>query len=180
MTEITEANEHDLQAGVAEDLLEKEEYMAAVKEADKVLAALEPSLPALAQAALVRGKALVLEQMRIMSVTGEMPKNRGVFRVVRDALELSRKIDPENDETKEILSRLLRLVRQLPPPPPPTAARRADFDVVIVGAGASGVGTAVMLTETFGLDPSRVVLVERGAKVGETFRRWPAEMRFIR
>jgi G3E family GTPase len=53
------------------------------------------------------------------------------------------------------------------------------LDVLIVGAGASGVGMGLMLTRVFGLDPSRVLLVERGGKVGETFRRWPKEMRFI-
>eukprot|EP00966_Prymnesium_polylepis_P215733 4995331-Prymnesium_polylepis.1 len=36
-----------------------------------------------------------------------------------------------------------------------------------------------MLTKTFGLDASRVLLIERGESVGDTFRRWPAEMRFI-
>ena len=51
--------------------------------------------------------------------------------------------------------------------------------MIIVGAGAAGVGTALMLTATFGLDPSRVLLIERGEAVGETFRRWPEEMRFI-
>ena len=54
-----------------------------------------------------------------------------------------------------------------------------ELDVVIVGAGAAGVGCALMLTKTFGLDASRVVVVERGDEVGATFRRWPAEMRFI-
>ena len=54
-----------------------------------------------------------------------------------------------------------------------------QVDVVVVGAGAAGVGTALMLTKTFGLDASRVLLVERGEEVGATFRRWPAEMRFI-
>jgi putative flavoprotein involved in K+ transport len=55
----------------------------------------------------------------------------------------------------------------------------AAHDVVIVGAGAAGVGCAMMLTKTFGLDPSRVLLLERGDAIGESFRRWPAEMRFI-
>ena len=36
-----------------------------------------------------------------------------------------------------------------------------------------------MLTQEFGLDPKRVLLVERGEGVGETFRQWPREMRFI-
>ena len=54
-----------------------------------------------------------------------------------------------------------------------------DADVLIVGAGASGVGTALSLTRAFGLDPSRVRLVDRGDAVGASFRAWPAEMRFI-
>ena len=53
------------------------------------------------------------------------------------------------------------------------------YDVIIVGAGASGVGVGLMLTKVFGLNPKRVQLIERGEKVGETFRQWPKEMRFI-
>lgn len=53
------------------------------------------------------------------------------------------------------------------------------YDVIIVGAGASGVGMGLMLTRVFDLDPKRVLIVERGEKVGESFRRWPREMRFI-
>ena len=53
------------------------------------------------------------------------------------------------------------------------------LDVIVVGAGAAGVGCALMLTTTFGLDASRVLLIERGEAVGDTFRRWPDEMRFI-
>ena len=60
-----------------------------------------------------------------------------------------------------------------------TELAAAAHDVIIVGAGAAGVGCAMMLTKTFGLDPSRVLLIERGEGVGDTFRRWPAEMRFI-
>lgn len=66
--------------------------------------------------------------------------------------------------------KLPQLRKDLPPP---------ALDVVVVGAGAAGVGTALMLTTTFGLDSSRVLLVERGEEIGETFRRWPDEMRFI-
>eukprot|EP00966_Prymnesium_polylepis_P312527 7222003-Prymnesium_polylepis.1 len=54
-----------------------------------------------------------------------------------------------------------------------------SLDVIIVGAGAAGIGCAMMLTKTFGLETSRVLLIERGEAIGETFRRWPAEMRFI-
>ena len=53
------------------------------------------------------------------------------------------------------------------------------LDVIVVGAGAAGIGCALMLTTTFGLDASRVLLIERGEAVGDTFRRWPDEMRFI-
>ena len=53
------------------------------------------------------------------------------------------------------------------------------LDVVVVGAGCSGVGVGFALTQVFGLAADRVLLVDRGAGVGETFRRWPKEMRFI-
>ena len=42
-----------------------------------------------------------------------------------------------------------------------TELAAAAHDVIIVGAGAAGVGCAMMLTKTFGLDPSRVLLIER-------------------
>ena len=54
-----------------------------------------------------------------------------------------------------------------------------DAAVIIVGAGAAGIGTAVSLVHTFGLDPSRVLLLERGEGVGTSFRMWPEEMSFI-
>jgi len=50
------------------------------------------------------------------------------------------------------------------------------FDVVIVGAGAAGVGCGVILRH---LEINDFTLLERGAHVGESFRRWPREMRFI-
>ncbi|EOD40368.1 hypothetical protein EMIHUDRAFT_69760 [Emiliania huxleyi CCMP1516] len=53
------------------------------------------------------------------------------------------------------------------------------LDVLIVGAGASGVGMGILLTKVFRLRPQRVLLVERGGGVGESFLRWPREMRFI-
>jgi len=54
-----------------------------------------------------------------------------------------------------------------------------DAAVIVVGAGAAGIGFAITLTKTFGLDPSRVLLVEKGDGVGTSFRQWPEEMRFI-
>ena len=49
------------------------------------------------------------------------------------------------------------------------------FDVIVVGAGAAGVGVGMAL-ETAGVES--MVILERG-KVGESFRRWPEEMQFI-
>ena len=48
-------------------------------------------------------------------------------------------------------------------------------DVVIVGAGAAGVGIACMLKD-LGLE--NMLIIERD-KVGSTFEKWPDEMRFI-
>jgi thioredoxin reductase len=52
-----------------------------------------------------------------------------------------------------------------------------DFEVIIVGAGAAGVGLGVALRQ-IDLDESNFLILERH-QVGESFRRWPAEMRFI-
>ena len=35
-------------------------------------------------------------------------------------------------------------------------------DVIIIGAGAAGIGCGSMLQNVFGLDPSRVLVLERG------------------
>ena len=53
-----------------------------------------------------------------------------------------------------------------------------ELDLVIVGAGASGVGCGVM-AKRFGVAPSRTLILERGSSVGSTFDKWPEEMRFI-
>jgi putative flavoprotein involved in K+ transport len=49
------------------------------------------------------------------------------------------------------------------------------LDVVIIGAGASGIGCAAILQE---LGVTRTKIVER-YEIGGTFLRWPKEMRFI-
>merc|ERR1719398_363629 len=36
-----------------------------------------------------------------------------------------------------------------------------------------------MLVAHFGIDHKRMLLLERGTRVGESFRQWPKEMRFI-
>ena len=52
---------------------------------------------------------------------------------------------------------------------------KENYDVVIVGGGASGIGIAAMLKD-FGVE--RMVVLER-EKVGATFYKWPKEMQFI-
>ena len=54
-----------------------------------------------------------------------------------------------------------------------------QVDVVVVGAGAAGIGCAVSLTRAFGLDSDRVRILERSDTVGASFRAWSEEMRFI-
>ena len=49
------------------------------------------------------------------------------------------------------------------------------YDVVIVGAGAAGIGMASMLKD-FGIE--KMLVLEKD-KVGSTFDKWPEEMRFI-
>lgn len=51
---------------------------------------------------------------------------------------------------------------------------RQEHAIVVVGAGAAGVGVGVALKRI----GAPFTIVERGA-IGESFRRWPAEMRFI-
>ena len=50
-----------------------------------------------------------------------------------------------------------------------------NYDVVIVGAGAAGVGISSMLKD-FGVE--KMVVLERD-EIGATFDKWPKEMRFI-
>ncbi|EGB03177.1 hypothetical protein AURANDRAFT_34382 [Aureococcus anophagefferens] len=95
--------------------------------------------------------------------------------------QLALRFVPENEDAQEEVARLQGVVSELPEEdaPQPPANHPEPYDVVVVGAGAAGVGVALMLTGVFGLDAGRVLLVERGGAVGETFRRWPKEMRFI-
>ena len=55
------------------------------------------------------------------------------------------------------------------------AEAHEEYDVVIVGAGAAGIGCAVALRD-LGLE--RFVILERH-EIGASFARWPEEMRFI-
>ena len=177
-TEATMAEDYDDRVAHVEKLMDKEDFRRAASEAEKVLEELEPTIPALAKASLFTGMALMTQAMNDMAVSGEKPPLE-LFEKVWNALELAQQLDPGNDESANELAEVAELLKEMPPPPAPEAVASADYDVLVIGAGASGVGTALMLTETFGLDNSRVLTVERGAEVGETFRQWPKEMRFI-
>lgn len=52
---------------------------------------------------------------------------------------------------------------------------KVDYDIVVIGAGASGVGMGQVLKD---LGIKRFLILERH-EVGASFRRWPKEMRFI-
>ncbi|WP_027955555.1 NAD(P)/FAD-dependent oxidoreductase [Halobacillus kuroshimensis] len=49
------------------------------------------------------------------------------------------------------------------------------YDVLIVGAGASGIGLGILMKQ---MGCENFSIMDRG-EIGETFRRWPEEMRFI-
>eukprot|EP00535_Pseudo-nitzschia_heimii_P008598 CAMPEP_0197176748 /NCGR_PEP_ID=MMETSP1423-20130617/2562_1 /TAXON_ID=476441 /ORGANISM="Pseudo-nitzschia heimii, Strain UNC1101" /LENGTH=575 /DNA_ID=CAMNT_0042626159 /DNA_START=255 /DNA_END=1982 /DNA_ORIENTATION=+ len=178
MVDILEASAHDEQVALAEELMDKEDWRGAAHEAKKVLDDLEPSMATIAQAALTRGRALMTQTLTNMSEKGELPPME-VFDEIWKTYELSKKINPDCDATKDEMLKVSHLLREIPRGKPPKEVRGADFDVVVVGAGAAGIGTALMLTKTFGVNSNRVVIMERGDNVGETFRRWPEEMRFI-
>ena len=187
---------HMLQAvGAAEKAYESNDFEGAASAAAMVM----NDSSAFARAAVVRGKSLLAPVLQtLMNDSSELGggsfPSPDAFREPHRLFSLATRLDPENAEARDELEKVTRLFDMVAqamamaaraegrgpsvaPPPPPTHPH--PFDVIIVGAGASGIGMALMLTRNFGLDPSRVVLVERGEDVGETFRRWPKEMRFI-
>lgn len=176
--EIEDATEYDKRVARVEELMEKEDFGAAALEAKKVVDELEPTLPAIAKASLFQAMSTMTKAMNEMAESGESPP-LSLFEEVWKSLELAQMLDPDSDEAANEMAEVAALLQEMPQPDPPKEVASADFDVLVVGAGCAGVGTALMLTETFGLDQSRVVLMERGEEVGETFRRWPEEMRFI-
>ncbi len=131
----------------------------------------------LARALVEKGKSLVaplLEQVRDESVDDPAPS---MFREAADMFEAAIGLDPENTEAEGEMEKLLDVLEEEEPTRPPPN-HDDPLDVVIVGAGASGIGLGIMLTRTFNLDPERVLIIDRG-EVGESFLRWPREMRFI-
>ena len=183
--ELCSAEEH---AFKSESPIEAQDYAAAAVEAERAL----DCLPLMARTALTRGRALLHPALTKMTETGEMPATELMDEALR-AFKLAQRLDPESEEAKGEVESLQKLVKALAEEADEScddddchdeechASRGSSTtaDVIIVGAGAAGVGVALMLTQTFGLDASRVLLLERGENVGESFRRWPKEMRFI-
>ena len=176
--EISSAEDHAFRS---QSLFEAREYADAAEEAESALMC----LPLMASAALTRGRALLHPALSKMVEDGVVPSIE-LLDAANRAFRLAEMLDPYDQEAKEEIRGLQRLLTELPTPAAPKKAvgiakqpTVAEYDVLIVGAGAAGVGTALMLTKTFGLDPSRVLLIERGEAVGESFKQWPAEMRFI-
>lgn len=52
-----------------------------------------------------------------------------------------------------------------------------NYKIIIVGAGPAGIGVSMAL-QTIGLHTDDVLILEKD-KVGSTFEKWPAEMKFI-
>lgn len=171
---IAEASEHDEQVAIAEELMQKKDYDGVIQKTKNVLEELEPHLPTISQAAILQGRAIMTKTMNKRRKTGHPPSKDDLEKVWQ-SYELSQMLDPECEESDRQLSKVSKILRKLTP----KKDIKADYDVLIVGAGAAGIGTSLMLTETFGLDNSRVVMMERGEKVGDSFRKWPEEMRFI-
>ena len=185
--------------GVLDALLRRLDVKGSSNEAERLRAALAAQAALgdsamLSRAALVRGKALAAPLMhRVWDSAAEDPHQED-FDESMDLFQLALRLDPSNgQEARGEIDKLHHAFETLPRSKPPpglvtTGGRGAGgappnhpdpFDVIVVGAGAAGVGAALMLTRVFGLDPRRVLLLERGAAVGESFRRWPKEMRFI-
>ena len=166
----------------AEDLLESDDYSGAAAAAKVALGDLD--LSELSRAATLRGIALLVPLQKRLDSAREPTDHE--FREPWELFKKAVALDPTNEEAKERFESLNKFLiseyeeEDGPPSDSGAAPNHAEpLDVIVVRAGASGVGVALMLTQTFGLAPERVLLVERGEGVGETFRRWPKEMRFI-
>lgn len=182
----------------AEGLLRSKDYAGAAAATGAALS----DLASLSRAAVVRGNALLFPLLEQLMDAGRDNPSRAAFQEASEMFTLALRLDPANAKAGIEAQNLQAIVEMLLPdeeadqqhthphqvpavpaavfPECPACRSGAEtFDVVVVGAGASGVGVALMLTRVFGLDSRRVLLLERGGAVGETFRRWPREMRFI-
>ncbi|CAE7213621.1 unnamed protein product [Symbiodinium sp. CCMP2592] len=187
-------SEVDSMVGHAEGLLRSKDYVAAAAAAEAVLR----NLPLLSKAAVVRGNALLFPLLDQMMDGSRDNPSRAAFQEAGDMFLLAKKLDPENEVASIEEQNMKSIIQMLLPGDEvdlheihhasdntvlgkntQVSQHDDDLDVVIVGAGASGVGVGLMLMEQFGIDRKRMLVLERGARVGESFRRWPKEMRFI-
>lgn len=161
----------------AEDLIDDGMFEEAALLVETAIASLG-DLEMLSRAACARGQAFLGPLVRkIIDPTQENP-HQDMFKEPWKMFHLALKLDPDNELAASNIRNMSGVMGE-GPDAEIEPNHSETFDVIIVGAGASGVGVALSLTKIFGLDPTRVLLVERGKAVGETFRRWPKEMRFI-
>ena len=155
----------------AEEALQAEDFEGAQSAAETALQEMEALKGMQARAAVVRGKALLAQITDKQTDPSPAELQKEAWEMFTMALEL----EPENAEAQAEVDKL----QELPPLERPPPNHPEPLDVVVVGAGASGVGLGLMLTRVFDVDPKRVLIIERGEGVGESFRQWPKEMRFI-
>ena len=149
--------------------------------------AIHDSRRALAEKLLEEGRALAGPLIEQVKDPEKEDPDKNLFQKPVDLLEACLGLDHMTDGATEELNKIMEVfggkimwVTEEPEEVPrPEPNHNHALDVVVVGAGASGVGVGLMLTRVFNLDPERVLLVERGERVGESFHRWPKEMRFI-
>ena len=125
----------------------------------------------LSQKVLDHGRALMTPLLEQIKDEGRNDPHKAQFKKPIDMFELAIDLEPENTEAEEELEKMRDVLEVPEEEPRPTPNHDDPYDVIIVGAGASGVGMGLMLTKVFNLDPQRVLLIERGEKVGESFRR---------
>ena len=161
----------------AKEKLEAQDYAGAAAEGDRAL----DILPNLAEISMTRGLALLRPVVnRVMNGDGSEHVCRQDFKGAYDAFRLALVMDPHNSEAQKELERLTELLKRVPDWEPQKfvdiveqldeqnshdhahAEPGAMLDVIIIGAGAAGIGCGSMLQNVFGLDPSRVLLLERG------------------
>ena len=124
----------------------------------------------LSQKVLDHGRALMTPLLEQIKDGGRNDPHKAQFKKPIDMFELAIDLEPENTEAEEELEKMRDVLEVPEEEPRPTPNHDDPYDVIIVGAGASGVGMGLMLTKVFNLDPQRVLLIERGEKVGESFR----------
>eukprot|EP00747_Dinoflagellata_sp_TGD_P167616 gnl/TRDRNA2_/TRDRNA2_192322_c0_seq1.p1 gnl/TRDRNA2_/TRDRNA2_192322_c0~~gnl/TRDRNA2_/TRDRNA2_192322_c0_seq1.p1 ORF type:complete len:628 (-),score=108.01 gnl/TRDRNA2_/TRDRNA2_192322_c0_seq1:95-1978(-) len=189
----------------AEALLDSGYHDAAKVDAEAALGCLQAnaraalaSLPLLARACVVRAKALwqPVELRLARDEALEEAQVRTPLSEASAALELALRLDPHCESAAATLAALREQAAQFVEEDAATVEpskdrhcavapeqqhdeRKNEFDVVVVGAGAAGIGVALSFLSRFGLPRERLLVLERGSRVGESFRRWPREMRFI-